>query len=511
MKIKIAFLALLIAGMAVLVNAQSADVGVSIVDSAVVGAGSHIHLVVNVTNNQGFDDMFHIGVSGGCPSWAALSKESLDVPANSQGQVVLTVSPPYSTSMTQCKLDVSAYSDADQVSKWNKDSVNIRITTALQTGRDHYQSDVDVNPDYSLSASLSASGMSTGHIAVDTYFNPKLQTRGYVLNDDGQICVGDSFTIDGAALVGEWYQKGGPNDSPPIEFVDNLDAVKAQIGAGTYSTKVYRGTVCSWNRFKQSDTGPPQCVVDGAVICSYDCEMQNAGPIKKLSDYRFEITGEGSVEVKIECPVECIFFVDRKEETYILASSPSTTTDMPKAYGIMAIASPGTLTSTTTLNAITQARGPDLRVIKTAYLPRVSEDQPMYARLLVENAGDMEAIIDSVTLNLPNCEVMYKPKTMFPGEEAEVLVKADAGHISELKASFDYRADNLGCLRRKEFSETFSLGRIEVLGSRMCSENAGCDGFGLTTPLCCKGICRDAAIGSCDDFDGDGIFEWGYY
>ncbi len=511
MKIKFAFLILLIIGMIALVNAQSADVGVDIIDSAIVGAGSHIHLVVNVTNNQGFDDTFHIGVSGECPSWAKLSKQSLDVPGGSQGQVVLTVTPPYSTSMTQCKLEVSAYSDADQESKWNEDSVNIRISTHIQTGKDHYQSDVDVDLDNSLSASLSTSGMSTGHIAVDIFFNPKLQTRGYVLNDDGQICVGDSFTIDDAALVGEWYQKGGPNDTPPIEFVDDLDAVKAQIGAGTYSTKVYRGTICSWRRFQDQETGPLKCVVDGAMICSYDCNMQNAGPIKKLSDYRFEITDEGPVEVKIECPVECIFFVDRKEDTYILASSPSTTTDMPKAYGTMNIASPGTLTSTTTLNGIKQARGPDLRVIKTAYLPRISEDQPMYARLLVENAGDMEAIIDSVNLNLPNCEVMYKPKTMFPGEEAEILVKADAGHISELKASFEYRADNLGCLSRKEFSETFSLGRIEVLGSKMCSKNTDCNSLGFANAVCCKGICRNAAIGSCDDFDGDGTFEWGYY
>ena len=52
-----------------------------------------------------------------------------------------------------------------------------------------------------------------------------------------------------------------------------------------------------------------------------------------------------------------------------------------------------------------------MRVVKTTYLPRISEDQPMYVRLLVENTGDMDAIIDSVILNLPNSDIVYKPKT----------------------------------------------------------------------------------------------------
>ena len=471
-----------------------------------VTPGSRVIVTVNITNNQAHGDSFYLYAPGECPGWIRFTRPvSKYVASGSHTLESFEIIALYTTSMTNCVVDITATNSLRN--KWNEETIMINIVTGDQTGKMHYQSDVDVDPQLSIGPTLATSGLSSGHVGVDFVFNPKLQSRGYVLNNNGQVCVGDSLTLAETSVGGEWYQKGGPNDSPPIEFVDDLDAVKAQISAGTYKTKLYHGTICSWGVSAEAVTGPSRCIVDASMICSHKCNVDDSGSVNKLSDNRFEITGEGSVEIKLECPTECIFFVDREEGIYQGPALPT----LSRAYGTMTIQSPGTLTSTTVLNAVSGTRGPDLRVTKTTYMSRISQDQPLYARMFVENTGDMEAIIDSVELNLANSEIMYKPKTILPGDNVEILIKADAQDISELKVTFEYRSDKLGCLGKKEFSDTFSLGSVDVIRSTQCRENSECGGLGLTTPVCCLGMCRDAAVGNCDDFDGDGYFEWSYY
>ncbi len=232
-----------------------------------------------------------------------------------------------------------------------------------------------------------------------------------------------------------------------------------------------------------------------------------------MSSSQFRITGEGNVNIKADCPTDCIFFIDRNEMTYYPPQpdddvAPQT---LPKTYGMMYVDSPGILTSTTTLNAVVSTRGPDLAVKKVTYPSSILVDQPLYVKLSVENSGDMEAKIVSVKLNMPNSEILDSPAAIIAGATQDILVRADAKDVSELKAEIAYKSDSIGCLNTKDFKETFSLGTIDVVTSKMCNENSECEGIGLTTPFCCRGFCRDAEVGTCDDRNSDGKFEWSYY
>ena len=83
-----------------------------------------------------------------------------------------------------------------------------------------------------------------GNIGVNFYLEPRFITRGYILRSDDDICVGDVLSVEGSSLSGEWFDKGGPRDTPPVLWVDDLDAVKEQINEGTFSTETYVSYIC---------------------------------------------------------------------------------------------------------------------------------------------------------------------------------------------------------------------------------------------------------------------------
>jgi hypothetical protein len=381
-------------------------------------------------------------------------------------------------------------------------------------------------------------------MGLDFYPDISVSAGGYALNVEDGICSSDKVRISDIRLSGEWFTKGGPHDSPPVQFSDDIDSVIDSIKSGDYKTKVYRTYVCAWTGVAMKSN----CDVDAQIICSRNCTLKTSN-LEKLGDgYRIK-EGAESVGVEMECKPFCFVFVDR--ERY------------EKAYGIMALLPLGDKTmgigasqdvlGTTTIgpmfeNLLTcsqkldfteagmalaglkemtkcMAKGEPFRIkarktykidversglgpeieAKKIYKPENSGSGQVL-RIELVNTGDMEGIIEDVKLNLDSYKILYRPKSLKPGEMSEALLQIEPEN-KEVQAEISYRSEKLGCLGKRDFSSSFSIGLVEGQ-VRACSADTDCP----TDQTCCAELCRPSSKGVCDDIDGDGAADtWVQY
>ena len=506
------------------VNAQAKELEISVSSSkATVNAGSFKDITVTITNNQDNEDKVEIFTAGSFPYQERLSKKRLTIPAKTSEQLVLRLSCQRRAQAGTFEQTVTVLSEND-AERWVSSTIHVDVSgwsKGGKMGQFHSQPPLSASPDH-----LSTEGIGPGKIGLNFYFNPKLVDRGYVLKDGDQCCVGDTLTVEKSSLTGEWFKKGGPRDTPPVQWANHQDSalaseadndfeiIKSQIDEGTFHTDTDEAYICSWRRIQDADTGPNRCVVDAALICSHFCEFSSSGNIQETSTEKFEVANEGNIEIGINCPIECIFFVDRQNRSYGASRYKGRLkTQLTQAYGLMTLDSQiPTLSSLMTVNAVKGTRGPDLRIQKVFCPPKVIENEPLYIKLELENTGDAEAKLDKLKLNAP-AKILYSPGTLAAGETSEIILEAEIKEVTDLKLDLEYRSDTLGCLPTKDFKGTFDLGKIEVVETVNCNTGSDCpaEDFGLEKMVCCNGLCRDPLKGICDDLDGDGTFEWAYY
>ncbi|MCK4429623.1 MAG: hypothetical protein KAU95_04555 [Candidatus Aenigmarchaeota archaeon] len=348
-----------------------------------------------------------------------------------------------------------------------------------------------------------------GKLGVNYYFNPKLVDRGYVLKAGDQCCVGDTVSVEKSTFSGEWFRKGGPKDTPPVLWVDDLNEVKRKINEGTFNATTYKAFVCYSINIKETT----KCAVKGVLVCSADCkDVGNHG----FSGGKFEVTKEGIIQIGANCSTNCIYFVNGRTETektqtkwqdWIVDLPNCGVKDIPISDFMTLDSQIKNVLSMVTINATKGTRGPDLRIQKAFYNPRIIIGDPLYVKLSVKNTGDLEAKLDKINLSV-SAKILYCPKTLGAGEESEIIIEAMVEDTANLELELEYRSDKLGCLPTKDFKETFNLGRIEVIKSE-CRRDSDCPAkeLGLEKMSCCNSICKDMAKGFCEDLDGDGMPE----
>jgi hypothetical protein len=137
-----------------------------------------------------------------------------------------------------------------------------------------------------------------GHNAMTFYSNPTLSIGGLNLNAEDKVCTGDYIDLGNAEIKGEFFEYGGPSDSPSIEFVDNLTHVISAIDAGTFTRPTY--------------TSPDQSGFSGkfTVICVKNCTLMLSEGLKKVDERKYKVVKEGEISFYMICEPECIQFVD---------------------------------------------------------------------------------------------------------------------------------------------------------------------------------------------------------
>jgi len=357
----------------------------------------------------------------------------------------------------------------------------------------HYQPEPE--PDQNLGLTVGA-----GKVGLNFYMNPYLSVKGTVLNGKDACCTGDTLALDDFDVAGEFFSKGGPQDSPPILFVPSIDEVKRLIDEKTYSAPTYRFNICSWQINREKDEGPNRCVVDGNVICQGSCSIDRSSGLLRKNDGTYEATGSAA-EVALSCTPKCIIFIDRKDQIYTSERGGQYNTTLQKAYGYMEINSTasGTFDPIKASFSFGVKKTPERPKLEaTLYRPaKITAGDDFFIRAVIKNSGGQKAYLKAATLTDGTGKVLYMPKELAPGAEAEVIIKAKAT-ADEMSLDLNYEAENLGCLNNKKAVESFSVGKATQRGS-VCSMDADCPGA-----KCCAGACR-AGQGVCDDIDGDGV------
>jgi hypothetical protein len=163
-----------------------------------------------------------------------------------------------------------------------------------------------------------------GYLGLNFYLNPKFSVSGVSLKKNDGVCAGSEIELSDDIMRGEFFEKGGPISSPPIEFVEDLDAVKKKIDQGDFTTGTYYARICVWaavDCLRRYSVTPghcepaARCIVDGTVICSPNCTIKYSG-VERISDNMFKAQKTDRVTFEFSCKPDCIFFVDRKAGEY---------------------------------------------------------------------------------------------------------------------------------------------------------------------------------------------------
>jgi hypothetical protein len=340
-------------------------------------------------------------------------------------------------------------------------------------------------------------------LGVNFYLDTNPSSNGYHLNSHDRVCAGKEVNLGDAVLSGEWFTKGGPMDSPPVYFTDDIDKVKEEIDKKTFDTEVYDGYICIVAGTPATETGAifeenvKRCFAPSQFVCEPKCDLVSSG---QETGKKQTIGSEGQVYFVWNCTADCILFVNRKDQTYQVAfgsfTHPALTYKLKDAYGYMKFSEPFVLNDFLELKAEKSSAGPKLTVIP--YLPE-NPPSKFTARVEVENTGDTTAYIDKLEVTNAEFKILYSPEKLEPDEKTEILLEITPANNRDIGFRIEYSSETLGCLAQKEFSASVSL----KAGSNIkgiCSSDMDCP-VGET---CCVGTCRNSRSGVCDDIDGDG-------
>ncbi|MEM5835320.1 MAG: hypothetical protein QXM11_02000, partial [Candidatus Aenigmatarchaeota archaeon] len=447
---------------------------------------------LKIRNARNISDEFEIFISGSYPyrDKVVIPEKTIFLNSNETKIINVRVQIPKNTPPGDFDI-IFSVSSKKNLDIWSSDKLKIRIIPSKVQSYTHDQPDIEalniVNP---------------SKIGINYYGNLRLIDRGYIINNYEDCCIGSKMKLESLSLSGEWFSKGGPRDSPPIEWVENLEEIKRKIDEGVFTTTVYDALVCDWRAVAEKETGPEKCEVRGTMICSSSCSIRSSPSfdfIEATKEIILKNEGENSIEY--ECPVNCIFFIDRRNVTSKYSNKP-----LSNVYGYSEIkGNLKDIKQKLVVNGKKGEIGPDLEITSSKISKEnLKEGEKFYIKIKLKNVGDKEAKIDVISTNIKNYEFIYYPKNIKAGEESELLVKARAGDIDNINFEFNYRADSIGCLPTLNFREKFNIGNIKLVGKlKKCASNFDCS----SQEVCCEGYCMDTSTGFCDDLDGDGIPE----
>jgi hypothetical protein len=386
-------------------------------------------------------------------------------------------------------------------------------------------------------------------LGINFYKELNIVSKGTNLNNNDEVCVGDVLSTKNVKIQGEWFNKGGPWDTPPMLFVDNLTEVVNQINSKNYTTKTYPTLVCSWF---PGYIEPDNCVVEGQVICESNCIFEVEGA--EENGNKITISKEGPAGVKTVCEPRCVMFIDRgrkqeeqqnesieqdweskiRENLISSLSGGRSPDSFEPAYGYMSLCEAVSIKETNqvgscrlsngfskrgdtfssgnynwkgeskdiklekkfTFSAKPSSKGPEIQL--KPYLPE-NPSSRFIARLGVENIGDARAYIDKIEVTNTGFKVLYSPEKIEPEEKTEILLEIMPANNGDISFKIEYSSETLGCLTQKDFSASASLKAGTDIKS-ICTSDTDCS-IGET---CCIGSCRPSSKGVCDDIDGDG-------
>ncbi|MBN2251729.1 MAG: hypothetical protein JW724_06625 [Candidatus Altiarchaeota archaeon] len=513
----------------ILVQAKSIELEVS-PSTGKVNTGSTLEFSVVVRNTQAVSDDVNVFLAGSLVNWAKASETSFTIGPNTEKKIIITAAPSASTPGGTYDLTISVSSTDNE--RWDSKTINpIEVYQKTAGLRGYHEQPSPPGPP---SPTPPSPPQPKSVYGLNIYFEPKITTdRGFNLKDGDQCCVGDTITV-GITGSGEFYGKGGPTDSPPIEFVEDLDEKIKEIELGLYKPKTHPLPVCTYlarcyecpqcwgisgcqctyeGVIDDGQEWNCECIKVAAVLCEAPCKNSNFGGIEDISNNIFQVKDAGTLEIYTTCMARCIMYYESGSYHFIELGGP----DTPWYYGDEGGGTnKAVISERLFVNAVTGTRGPDLKIKDYTYN---QVDGKNLIRVEITNEGDMNALLDNTALNVPGYEILYQPQEIAPGETTEIIIECSEKDITGLKATLDYRSEKLGCSDTKSFSSVFAVGGCNADSD--CDDADPCTTDSCTNPGTVDSRCTnkagcagtDDACGckeceSCNAMDSAGSCQW---
>jgi hypothetical protein len=446
--------------------AQASSIDINLADqkdqNVETKAGSPVEVTVNIFNNQATSEQFQIFTAGLAAPWTTSSPSTLTIPANSQASVVIRIEPTMSTPAGPSPLKITATSPG--TNQWSTITLNVNVNAQSSGSKGIHQL-------------ISVPSNQNSRLHLNIYYDYKVYNKNdYNLKDGDECCVGDTFTVQ-SKVLGDYNGDGGPCDSPPTIMVENLAKTLKDIDSRSYTPPVYDTPVgtylarcdfccpqckglskcaCTCSRF--GNMGEVDCsnIKRMAIVCESPCKMIPTGEAYS-DDKGFKTVREGSVKVNIECKTSCVAYEERtgKYEYIEIAKAGNAWYD-PTLGGSTAVA-----TEVYSYNAVKDERKPDVRVNSYSYVSAAAGGKTVM-KADIENAGEVIAYIDKVSLNIPNYKILYSPASIGPKQKAEMLFETAQKDITGVKADVKYTSEKTGCLKTKAFAASFFVGSCRM-------------------------------------------------
>ncbi len=333
------------------------------------------------------------------------------------------------------------------------------------------------------------------HIGLNIYFNPVLVARNYVLKSGDDVCLEDDINLEQNAFAGEWFQKGGPTDSPPIVWVDDINAIKEQVGDPDFKPHTYLtffGVRYEREMYKST--------ADATVFCSRNCDISPSDSLSSNGNNTFKAVTDGLVSIDMDCKIDCIMYIEPASPDEVYITNRDKLPQFEPGFVDLIFENKGIkdIAFSMDLNAVGIQKPPKLDVLSKQY----DEDTGTMI-LKIANTGDIGMTIDEISFNHPY-KIISSPYTLAGGEQADLLVQM--GNEESILMTARYRSDKLGCLDKKEFEDRIIIGRPPCPAGSACTAGNGCSGtcsdnqIDCETQLkmCSDGVCRESCESGLD-------------
>ncbi|MBI4173423.1 MAG: hypothetical protein HY519_01770 [Candidatus Aenigmarchaeota archaeon] len=385
--------------------------------------------------------------------------------------------------------------------------------------------------------SKAGAGYPTGIVAsINIPEDMKLVTQdGFVITTE--TCPDQQITPQVGAKNGEWWFRGGVDDSPPIHWVDDVVAFVQDVMDYHKNTDTNRNAVFTAETFQKGYIDPLFKVPiyflprSGYQTNSADDEANSLKIGGQAGNLVCSLKRKGSTvpgstvkpgeEVDMEFEVLCTFYYFAKSNSgfgaknsgqtiilrhpTIIQASPATTNDWNKHNVKYSTVEDFFRLGSIQLKRKIAVVAPTKAELEITPEPTAVQDAQGNSvfNIVIRNLGTGTAGIEKLELGEGNKLLYCDAESIAPGRSVECLAA-----IANPAAPFQLAYAQTSCGKSSSDTVSFSLTAdgldaapvVEAGEPSACTLDAECGATGL----CCAGSCRDPAAGVCEDTDNDG-------
>jgi hypothetical protein len=330
-----------------------------------------------------------------------------------------------------------------------------------------------------------------------TYFNfypvISISEDAKVVAADGTVlgneaCQNEYFRLTKGVNKGEYLSRGGDADTPPVQWVDDVEETFRQIiayhqgGSMRTSTilhmipedgfrdpvtgiQLYKESVQDYNNWERvCPTLEKTNSVDARMICSAKMEKSELlGGLEAKGEY-YRIEGTSNISIDATYVVECMYYyyggpgTDFHNSSKYFAYNAPTILDKESYTSLQDFFKVGEISLAKTIKVVKPAN-PGVRITADAGSLKMGAESNLI--VAIENSGDTSITIKDLASNAPYRMISCDRENIAPSEKAEciIAITLSADDATGLTLNYEY----VSCGKRTARSVKSALSRASVI------------------------------------------------